>query len=265
MEPARDNPLIRFAAFWWGIGVISLFFVVLFFVRWIADDSDAPNPLEEAAALKRMETLNAVERVQAEAMGTWKPVEEGKTVAADPEAIFGYVGQKLLSQSPQKVDDPAQVIPGSQAAEALAASGGDVDFAAVDALTPEKGTAPDPAVMELGKAKYAVCMACHGANGEGGPIAPPLAGSEVVHGPVSNLIRIQYRGIGGSGNFPAPMGPMGAASSNEDIAAVLTYVRNSFGNSAPPVLPEQAETLRSEIGKPPLTRDELLPLNPESE
>ena len=262
MEPAQDNPLIRFAAFWWGIGVISLFFVVLLLVRWIADDSEAPDPLEQAAAFKRLGTLSDVERAQQEALGTWEPVEEGKTVNADPEAVFGFVGEKLLGKSPAKVDDPAQVIPGSKAAEKLAAGGGELDMASVDALTPEPGTKPDPAVMALGKQKFMVCMACHGANGEGGPIAPPLAGSAVVHGPVSNLIRIQYRGIGGSEKYPAPMAAMGAASSNEDIAAVLTYVRNSFGNEAPPVLPEQAEALRSEIGKPTLSRDDLLPVEP---
>jgi len=63
-------------------------------------------------------------------------------------------------------------------------------------------------------------------------------------------------------NFAAPMAAMGAASTDEDVAAVLTFVRNSFGNSAPPVLPEQVKALRSEIGKPPLTQADMLPFAP---
>jgi hypothetical protein len=50
---------------------------------------------------------------------------------------------------------------------------------------------------------------------------------------------------------------------DDDVAAVLTYVRNSFGNSAPPVLPEQVKMLRGEIGKPMLTEADLIPVAPE--
>ena len=66
--------------------------------------------------------------------------------------------------------------------------------------------------MATGKTSFMLCGACHGMNGEGGPLAPPLAGSDWVKGPVSNLIRIQLRGLQGpitvSGkeyNLPAPM------------------------------------------------------------
>jgi mono/diheme cytochrome c family protein len=45
---------------------------------------------------------------------------------------------------------------------------------------------------------------------------------------------------------------------DEQIAAVLTYVRNSFGNKAPAVKPDQVKALRSEVGKPPLTEADLV-------
>ena len=120
--------------------------------------------------------------------------------------------------------------------------------------------------MEKGKQAYMVCMACHGMDGKGVPnVGPPLAGSEWVTGPVSNLIRIQMRGLEGpieiggqTYTFLAPMAPMGAASSDEDVAAVLTYIRNSFGNTAPPVLVEQVKMLRSEVGKPMLKQEDLI-------
>lgn len=123
----------------------------------------------------------------------------------------------------------------------------------------------DPAVMALGKQQFATCMACHGPNAEGTAIAPPLAKSDWVNGPVENLIRIQLRGLTGplkvSGKdyvLPVPMPPQ-AHQTDEQIAAVLTYVRNSFGNSAPAVKPEQVKALRGEAGKPMLTQSDLVP------
>jgi len=123
----------------------------------------------------------------------------------------------------------------------------------------------DPAVMALGKQQFAMCSACHGPNAEGTVIAPPLAKSNWVNGPVENLIRIQLRGLQGpitvSGKeykLPGPM-PAQAYQTDEQIAAVLTYVRNSFGNAASPVKPEQVKALRGEVGKPPLTEADLVP------
>jgi putative heme-binding domain-containing protein len=104
----------------------------------------------------------------------------------------------------------------------------------------------DPAVMELGKAQYNLCLGCHGPTGQGmANVGPPLAKSEWVAGPVENLIGIQLRGLQGAitvngqdYQFAAPMVAMGAGQPDENIAAVLTYIRNSFGNSAPAVTPE---------------------------
>jgi len=123
----------------------------------------------------------------------------------------------------------------------------------------------DPAIMAAGKQGFMLCMACHGPNAEGTVIAPPLAKSNWVNGPVENLIRIQLRGLNGPINvsgkayaLPVPMPPQ-AQQTDEQIAAVLTYVRNSFGNSAPAVTAEQVKALRGEVGKPMLTEADLVP------
>ena len=108
----------------------------------------------------------------------------------------------------------------------------------------------DPAVMVLGKQQFISCAACHGSKGEGSAIAPPLAKSDWVNGPAERLIDIQLHGLSGpitvsgqSYNFPAPM-PAQAYQTDEQIAAVLTYIRNSFGNSAPAVKSEQVKERR---------------------
>jgi mono/diheme cytochrome c family protein len=132
-------------------------------------------------------------------------------------------------------------------------------------MTPAADAPLDKAVMDAGKATFMICMACHGMNGEGGPVGPPLAKNETVAGPVSNLIRIQFRGLTGPIHvggkelvFPAPMVPVIATQDDAAIASVLTYVRNSFGNKASAVLPEQVKMLRSELGKPALTEADLI-------
>ncbi len=127
--------------------------------------------------------------------------------------------------------------------------------------------APEPAAPELakiGSQQYMLCGACHGQQGEGTAAAPPLAGSEWVNGPAENLIRIQLRGLTGpikvkgkEYNFPAGMMAM-AYQTDEQIAAVLTHVRSSFGNSAPAITAAEVAALRGEVGQPQLTAAELI-------
>ena len=126
-------------------------------------------------------------------------------------------------------------------------------------------SAIDPAILKTGQQQFILCGACHGQNGEGTAAGPPLAGSEWVNGPAQNLIRIQLRGLQGpitvkgqEYNFPAGMAAL-AYQTDDQIAAVLTYMRNSFGNSAPLITPAAVAALRTEVGKPPVTAAELTP------
>ena len=126
----------------------------------------------------------------------------------------------------------------------------------------------EPDTSKIGKQQYMLCGACHGQQGEGTAAAPPLAGSEWVTGPAENLIRIQLRGLTGpikvkgqEYNFPAGMMAM-AYQTDEQIAAVLTHVRSSFGNNAPAVAPAEVAALRGEVGKPQLTAAELIQPEP---
>ena len=126
----------------------------------------------------------------------------------------------------------------------------------------------DPVFLKTGKQKFLICAACHGQNGEGTAAAPPLAGSEWVNGPEENLIRIQLRGLQGpirvrgqEYNITGGMAAL-AYQTDEQIAAVLSYVRSSFGNSSPPVAAAAVSKLRSEVGKPQTNSEELITTNP---
>jgi cytochrome c oxidase subunit 2 len=74
------------------------------------------------------------------------------------------------------------------------------------------------------------CVACHQATGKGVPPAfPPLDGSKIVLGPEDAQIKTVLNGVAKDGK-PTAMIAWGATLSDADIAAVITYTRNSWGN-----------------------------------
>jgi mono/diheme cytochrome c family protein len=84
------------------------------------------------------------------------------------------------------------------------------------------------------------CAACHQAQGEGTNVYPPLAGSEWVNGPESRVVRIILHGLTGDVEvqgqvYNGAMPAWGPSLSDEEIAAVATYIRSSFGNQSLPV------------------------------
>jgi len=80
------------------------------------------------------------------------------------------------------------------------------------------------------------CASCHGQKGEGlQGVNPPLAGSEWVNGDKELLAKVALYGVFGNmkvkkKKFAAAMPGFAHRTSNKDIADLLTYVRNSFGN-----------------------------------
>jgi cbb3-type cytochrome c oxidase subunit III len=88
------------------------------------------------------------------------------------------------------------------------------------------------------------CASCHQSDGKGGVTAPTLAGNALVTGTASKVIHIVKNGLTGSvqvngktynGIMPAWKGVL----SNDDIAAVITYIRSSWGNKASAVTSAQ--------------------------
>ncbi len=110
-----------------------------------------------------------------------------------------------------------------------------------------------------------ICALCHGPEGEGKPgQAPPLAGSEWAQGSANRMIRIPLVGLNGpiqvkGQQYNLSMAAMGAALSDDDLAAVLSYIRTSFGNKAEAITPEQVAAVRSALKSHPgpYTADEL--------
>ena len=81
-------------------------------------------------------------------------------------------------------------------------------------------------LMERGKAVYERnCLACHGAAGEGG-VGTAIAGSAIATGELSGHLDIGINGVAGTA-----MQAFGGQLNDVDMAAVITYQRNAFGNN----------------------------------
>jgi len=100
-----------------------------------------------------------------------------------------------------------------------------------------------------------VCAACHqnDGNGSASQNAPPLAGSEwVLAKDPTRIIHIVLNGLGGPITVKGKewgavqMPPWKAVLSDEDVAMVLTFVRNTWGNKAPSVAPSQVQPIREQ-------------------
>jgi mono/diheme cytochrome c family protein len=111
---------------------------------------------------------------------------------------------------------------------------------------------------EQGRVVYErICALCHTPEGTGrAGQAPSFIGSEWVLGSPNRLIRIPQNGLSGPiplhgevWNQVPSMAAMGNALSDDDLAAVLTYIRQSWGNKASTVTPQQVHSVREQVGK----------------
>jgi mono/diheme cytochrome c family protein len=117
--------------------------------------------------------------------------------------------------------------------------------------------ATEPA-MQHGKAVFdASCSACHEGDGTGVPnLFPALAGAPNVQSTnITGLARVVLEGARGVATDAKPTsGAMPSFAwkySDEDIAAALTYIRNSWGNAAAPVTPADIASERGKLAQLP--------------
>ncbi|MEP7259154.1 MAG: PVC-type heme-binding CxxCH protein [Flavitalea sp.] len=118
-------------------------------------------------------------------------------------------------------------------------------------------TGADLDLYKKGKEIYAregYCQTCHQPDGKGLPASgfPPLADSKWVTGSEDRLIKIVLKGLYGpieveGKKYPGqvPMTPFGSMLKDEEIAAVITYVRNSFDNKASAISPAKVKQVRA--------------------
>jgi glucose/arabinose dehydrogenase/mono/diheme cytochrome c family protein len=112
-------------------------------------------------------------------------------------------------------------------------------------------------LFKLGKTIYVkegYCTTCHQADGGGLSASnfPPLSGTKWVNGNEERLIKLALKGMMGEveingKKYPGqvPMTPFGGLLNDKEVAAVLTYIRNSFGNTASAIQPEKVKAVRA--------------------
>ncbi|MET0746596.1 MAG: cytochrome c [Rhizobium sp.] len=127
------------------------------------------------------------------------------------------------------------------------------DNGKTDAPVPAAIAATDPRLV-AGKAIYADrCSACHVPSGEGVPgLFPKLASAPLVNADdATSLVHVVLAGSQAGFTRAAPTGPAMPSFafnlSDDDVANVLTYVRNSWGNSAAAVSPSDVKALRASL------------------
>jgi len=148
---------------------------------------------------------------------------------------------------------------------------GKLDFAGhsdrADYLQKLRGT-PPKRVSEGERLYNMACMACHQPEGKGLPgVYPPLAGSEWVSDDPERLVKVILHGLAGPISVAGqkygtgravPMPAMGGLN-DQQVAAVLSYVRREFGESAPEISAEFVKKIRAKTADrvKPWTAEEL--------
>ena len=128
----------------------------------------------------------------------------------------------------------------------------------------EQPDTPEGRFEALGQRTYQnTCIQCHQADGQGiRGVYPPITQNEWVEGDEGRLIRLILHGMEGpividGVTYDQRMQPLGRLT-DDQIAAVLTYVRNNFGNDASAVDPDDVSKVRAHSDRDrPWRADEL--------
>lgn len=230
-------------------------------VHWDAGHGRAALVREIAARIAREGRADAIEEVVERHLVRWRH-QPWVLVALVDGLVEGLRqidpssdARLVLARAPQVFtalattsDEPAR----SKAAEldALLAWPGRAGTSARTAA--RELSSAEHALVARGAAIYAeVCAACHLASGLGAPgVAPPLRGSELVLGDPRVPARIVLGGLEGplvvrGRTYDLAMPAWNA--SDADVAAVVSYVRREWGNSAEPITIDVAAQARADV------------------
>ena len=262
MARSSDNLVARFHALWTleGLGALDPALV-----RELMKD---PNPRMRVQAIRASETLyKAGDK-------SFAADYRALTKDADPNVVI----QAMLSASLFKLTDAArrgQGGPGVEQREGRRADRRAPAHAAAGGLRRRRRPRPRSRRPRRSGCRQgsdvfgAVCFACHGADGLGAPLAgapagtmmaPPLAGSPRVQGHRDYIIKVLLHGLTGpldGKTYRDVMVPMD--NTDEWVAGIASYVRNSFGNTGGLVTPADVARVRAEIAaaKAPWTAPDL--------
>jgi len=242
-----DNLLARFHAIWTLEGLGAL------------DATLVREAMKDQNARMRVQAIRASETLYKAGDKSLADDYRALTKDADPNVAI----QAMLTVNLFKLPDAADVIKATQAAN----NAKGVALIGERLLTPtttnfggRRGTytPEDEKRLQQGSDVFgAVCFACHGTDGTGKAMdnapagtmmAPSIAGSPRVQGHRDYVIKVLLGGLTGpldGRTYRDVMVPMGGT--DEWVAGIASYVRNSFGNSAGMVAPADVARVRAEM------------------
>jgi mono/diheme cytochrome c family protein/glucose/arabinose dehydrogenase len=247
---------------------------------WTLEGLDALSPalieekLKDVHAQVRIAAIRASETLYKK--GDSSLVADIQPLARDPDpnvVIQGMMTSHLLkwTNSAQLIDSAIATYPARGVREIglqITQPGGSLG---------RQFTSVEGKLLQHGEGIYKeLCFACHGPDGRGMPlqggkpgatIAPPLGGSLTATGYRDGIISVVLKGLTGpvrGNSYSALMVPM-ESNGDEWIAAVASYIRNSFGNHASVIRPYEVSRVRNILKdrKEPWTLDELRDALPE--
>ncbi|MEO8482984.1 MAG: c-type cytochrome [Acidobacteriota bacterium] len=244
---AQDNLTARFHALWTleGLGALD--------AGLVRDAMKDASPRMRIQAIRASETLFKAGNKSFDA--------DYRAATKDPDVDVAI--QAIMTLKVLRVPDFADVIKATMASnKALGVQelGRLAIVAPAAAFAGRGGAALSPEqqqLMERGQTIFnELCFSCHGDDGRGTPksggtpgetMAPPIAGSAHVQGHRDFVIKTLLHGLTGPNNgknYTEVMIPMGAQK-DDWIAAVGSYIRNSFGNSASFIMPSDVTRVRA--------------------
>lgn len=160
-------------------------------------------------------------------------------------AVYGPMAEVVYNSSQYLSDEDVRAM--AVYLKALPQHGGEAP-----AANPAVSRDERKLLFSLGSKIYdAQCASCHGRNGEGKlPDFPPLANNQSIEMiSAVNPIRMVLNGGYAPGTFrnsmPYGMPPFAQSLTDEEVAAVVTFIRTAWGNRGAPVSAKQANALRS--------------------
>ncbi len=221
-----------------------------------ASESDLPNRIDDFAKLVADESLSD------DALSALAALPTRKVADRLAKSQSGSILEKIFTQTDKATPVERQSIGfsnllalGDSLLVKNASNAARLQLNKLKASIPVKA---DPNVMALGKEVYSReshCATCHQSHGQGLPnLYPPLDGSIWATGSEDRMIRMVLDGmhgtieVNGKTYSSPPLPPMTGFRhllDDTEIAAVLTYVRNSWSNRAKPVDSTTVATVRA--------------------
>lgn len=224
----------------------------LLLLAWSAAQDDASQAGGEPASGQELYELYCASCHQEDGSGVqsrYPALDGSAVVTADPTAIltFPLQGPGRMPAFAKTLDDEQLAMLVTYVRSAWTNDAGSVDAMRVAEVREQTGApAPLPrdvdfAWQDLGDQVYEDnCAACHQADGTGIQGAyPAFVGNGFVLADPDPVIQTLLNGRGGMPSFRNDL-------SNEQIAAVVSHIRNTWGNQAPPVIPEMVATERGD-------------------